>query len=47
MVRWAAGYIGSRIPFKINKPGLIMSVIAAGAGYFLLYTCKKKNTIES
>ncbi|KAH0878566.1 hypothetical protein HID58_065960, partial [Brassica napus] len=46
-VRWAAGYTGSRIPFKINKRGLIMSVIAAGAGYFLLFACKKKNTIES
>ncbi|KAF2557843.1 hypothetical protein F2Q68_00014187 [Brassica cretica] len=46
-VRWAAGFTGSRIPFKINKRGLIMSVIAAGAGYFLLLACKKKNTIES
>ncbi|CAH8307951.1 unnamed protein product [Eruca vesicaria subsp. sativa] len=47
MIRWTAGYIGSRIPLKINKSGLIMSVIAAGAGYFLLYTSKRKNTIES
>ncbi|KAG2269384.1 hypothetical protein Bca52824_063939 [Brassica carinata] len=47
MVQWTAGYISSRIPFKVTKPGLIMSVIAAGAGYFLLYACKRKNTIES
>lgn len=47
MVQWTAGYISSRIPFKINKPGLIMSVVAAGAGYFLFYACKRKNTIES
>ncbi|KAG7592991.1 Metallo-beta-lactamase [Arabidopsis thaliana x Arabidopsis arenosa] len=46
-IRWTVGYIRSKIPFKINKPGFIMSVIAAGAGYFLLYTSKKKNQIKS
>ncbi|EOA39280.1 hypothetical protein CARUB_v10012289mg [Capsella rubella] len=46
-IRWTAGYISSQIPCKINKQGLIMSLIAAGAGYFLLYTSKRKNQIES
>ncbi|CAA0241548.1 unnamed protein product [Arabidopsis thaliana] len=46
-IRCTVGYIISKIPFKINKPGFIMSVMAAGAGYFLLYTSKKKNQIES
>ncbi|KAL1188211.1 hypothetical protein V5N11_025429 [Cardamine amara subsp. amara] len=47
MIRWTTGYITSRIPFMINKPGFIMSLIAAGAGYLLLYTSKRQNKIES
>ncbi|ESQ34218.1 hypothetical protein EUTSA_v10007371mg [Eutrema salsugineum] len=46
VIRWTACYISNRIPFKINKPGFMMSLIAAGAGYFLLYVAKKKNKIE-
>lgn len=47
LIRWIPGYIISRKPFKINKPGFITSLIAAGAGYFLLYVSKRKNKIEN
>uniref|UniRef100_A0A1J3CNB3 Beta-lactamase-like protein 2 n=1 Tax=Noccaea caerulescens TaxID=107243 RepID=A0A1J3CNB3_NOCCA len=47
LIRWIPGYIISRKPFKINKSGFITSLIAAGAGYFLLYVSKRKNKIEN
>ncbi|VVA92475.1 unnamed protein product [Arabis nemorensis] len=47
VIRWTASYISSQIPLKINEPGFIMSLIAAGAGYFILYVLKRKNKIES
>ncbi|KFK44539.1 hypothetical protein AALP_AA1G269900 [Arabis alpina] len=46
-IRWIASYVSSRIPLKINKPGLIMSLIAAGAGYFIMHVSNRKNKIES
>ncbi|CAA7036390.1 unnamed protein product [Microthlaspi erraticum] len=45
-IRWIPGYIISRIPFKINKPSFIMSLVAAGAGCILMYVSKRKNKIS-
>ncbi|CAN8313290.1 unnamed protein product [Cochlearia groenlandica] len=36
VTRWSASYISSRVASKISKPSLVMSLLVAVGGYFLL-----------